>query len=464
MSIQLETNKHSVKHQDVVDLKNGSGVLMLSPWSMYGSPDLMPPLLPDLLPSDWRQRDFVLRQTVAAEGMWGNAVATGINQITALEYRLTGGARLVARAESILNNPRFLPKLRKWARDWFTQNNGYHGEVIRATNARGSRVVGIDHLDALRCQRTGNPEEPIIYVDRGGREHVLKWYQWFGDVDMESASLEANGMGQCAAERAYQYIRELAVVTAYIIQKTGGKKPLAIYLVNNLHPKTLQAIVETAEQDATLMDQAADGLNEDGTPVMPMRVGTYMGAIIGALPTDKEMKVVQIDLAGLPDRFNSDEEWKKCLLVFAKSIGIDVQELQPLTGQALGTGAQSRVLHEKGKHGGVQAFKQSFRESLKVAEVTSGVAYYWSDYDILEQIRKAELAKIHTEDVVELVGATVITPQQGLQVKVDYGELSDTFLQGPDATPEVTTSSADGDLEPASASGDESEESPDPDE
>lgn len=451
MTTNEATLKRSVKRQDIADLQNGNGVMMLAPWSIYGAADLMPPSLPDVLPRHWAARDLVLRQTVSAEGMWGNTVAIAINQLVSTDFLIEGGDRLVARAKGIINNPRWSSKLKRWARDWTTQNNGYHMEIIRATNARGSRILGIDHLDALRCRRTGDPEEPIIYTDRQNRQHVLKWYQWAGDVDMESPSVEANGMGQCAAERAYHYIRELAIVTSYIIQKTGGKKPLAIYLVSNLHPNTLQAIVETAETDSASIDRTADQLDEDGTPMMPMRVGTYMGAIVGAIPTDKEPKVVKIDLAGLPDRFNSQEEWDKCLLAYAKSVGIDVQEIQPLTGRALGTGAQSGILHEKGKKSGMAAFKQSLREVLEFSEVTAGVKFSWSDYDILEQIRKAELSKTRTDDVATLVEKAIITPAQALEVKINHDELPASFQSGEDSTPDVIVNSSDGDVAPAEA-------------
>lgn len=437
-----DTLRQSIKTNDRIRLNDsGTAVTVLTPWS-WGGADLMPPGLPDALPLDWRTRDRYLRATVAAEGMWGNAVAIAINQVVATDFLLDGGPRLVERGRAILLTPRWSPKLKKAARDWITQNNGYHLEIIRSSSARGSRVLGVDHLDSNRCQRTGDPERPIIYTDRAGAEHVLHWWQVISGVDLESPALEANGMGLCAAERAYHYIREMAIVTTYIIEKTGGRKPLAIYLVNNLNPGTLEAIVATAEADNAQLDRMATAADVDQPPP---RVGSYMGAIVGALPTDKKIEMVKIDLAGLPDRFNRQEEWDIGLLAYAKSIGIDVQEIQPLTGRALGTGAQSQVLHEKGKKSGMSAFKQSLKEALEYGVLPAGVTFTWSDYDLLEQLRKAELSKTHTEDLSSLVERQIITPEQALQVKVDLDELPEAFLDGPDTTPDVVVSSADND-------------------
>ena len=59
--------------------------------------------------------------------------------------------------------------------------------------------------------------------------------------------------------------------------------------------------------------------------------------------------IATIPLADFPDNFNRRDELDIAILGYANNLGLDPQDLQPLTGQALGTGAQSQVLNEKAK-------------------------------------------------------------------------------------------------------------------
>jgi hypothetical protein len=74
--------------------------------------------------------------------------------------------------------------------------------------------------------------------------------------------------------------------------------------------------------------------------------------------------VATIPLADFPDNFNRKDELDIAVLSYANNLGLDVQDLQPLTGRALGTGAQSQVLDEKSKGKGLAAFRQQFVHSF----------------------------------------------------------------------------------------------------
>ena len=62
-------------------------------------------------------------------------------------------------------------------RDYLLTDNGAFVEVVRASAASGSRIIGLAHLDSARCTRTADPDVPILYRDRLGKIHEMRWWQ-----------------------------------------------------------------------------------------------------------------------------------------------------------------------------------------------------------------------------------------------------------------------------------------------
>jgi hypothetical protein len=117
-------------------------------------------------------------------------------------------------------------------RDFLTTDNGAFIEIVRATRAAGSRIIGLMHLDSLRCQRTGDPDIPVIYTDRKGREHEMKYHQVMLFADMPDPGATYFGVGYCAASRAYKSIYRMSAIERYGSEKVSGRRPLAIHFVN----------------------------------------------------------------------------------------------------------------------------------------------------------------------------------------------------------------------------------------
>ncbi len=419
----VDIRRHSVE-STIVPTDGTMSILI--PWTMLGGGNrgLTPANLPDMLPASWRERDRVLRDTIKAEGVWGSAVAISVDKLTALDWKIMGDVPLrVRQSLSIVTALPFIRQLKKLKLDFHTTNNGAFLEIIRASSARGSKILGIAHLDSTRCQRTGDPEIPVLYTDRAGKRHEMRWWQVVALADMESADIEANGMGWCSAARAYHYIKKLATIESYIYEKVAGKRPLAIELVN-VAAKTLESGIKTAEAQSESKNAQS-----------------YMGAVIISVNSTDQIFHERIDLAGLPDGFDGPEEWRKTLLVYAKVLGLDPQDVQPLTGQALGTGAQSKTLDEKAKR--ADAFQQEFEEALRDSVLVPGTTFTFVRNDLAETMNRASVAKLHTDDVVAQVGAGILQPAQALQMKVDWGENPTSFLTQPDSTPTTSVDNED---------------------
>jgi hypothetical protein len=306
----------------------------------------------------------------------------------------------------------WVPFVGKVARDYLTTNNGAFIEIVRASRAIGSRIIGINHLDSLRCRRTGDPEIPVIYMDRWGIEHELRWWQVISLCDMPDPRAESLGQGECAAQRAWRTIVEMAALNRYVFEKVAGRRPLALYFVSGVTTKQIEQVVAGAQESATSKG-----------------VTSYMGAAIAGFMSDKAPALVTIPLAELPDGFDPKQVRDDAYLRYAGALGIDLQELQPLSGQGLGTGTQSNVLADKESGKGLMAFRQAFTHALNEMVLDDATTFVFTENDLRDQEAKAKIAQLRGAFVNEAIASQVITPSQGLQVLVDSDDLPKEFLE-----------------------------------
>jgi len=170
-------------------------------------------------------------------------------------------------------------------------------------------------------------------------------------------------------------------------------------------------------------------------------------------------EVAVVPLSELPDRFNRREEFDIALLTYANNIGLDPQDLQPLTGQALGTGAQSQVLDEKSKGKVLATWRQEFTHYVNeylLDELTS-FAFIEKDYRDME--RQAQISKARAEVSKLRIEAGITQPAQEMQVLVDLDELPKEFMPA-DATGDSLSDTEKPEQEAAEQAAGQDEEMP----
>jgi len=380
--------------------------------------------LPQHPPAYWtRHRDYVLRSTVEYESMWASAVSIAITKMAALSWWVQGPQpRLRSAAHDLFHQADlgggWVSFLSKHLQDFLCTDNGAFIEIVRASKSRGARILGIRHLDSTRCRRTGDVEIPVIYTDRHSVEHELRAHQVLMLADMPNPGATFFGVGRCAASRAYRAIYKLAVMEQYIAEKMSGSRPQAIYIVNGITQQQLGDAV--AASDA---HQAAK------------KVVAFRGAVVVPVLGDVAASLVSIPLAELPDGFNRKEEWDMALLTYANAIGLDPQDLQPLTGQALGTGAQSQVLDDKSGGRGLAAWRQQFTHAVNEWVTPASLTFGFSERDLRDRKQQADVEKVEVDTVNAAIEKGVITAVQGLQQLVDRDVFPEAFLSAGDTTP-----------------------------
>lgn len=366
-----------------------------------------------------RERDTILSKTPAYESFWGSANAIAISKVATRGYEIESDVPLQRkRAQELLNYAvaginigwkRFLP----YHLQGYLNRSCTVVEIIRESRFPGSRPTGIAHLAPRQCYLTGNPTYPVEYVDAEGAVHRLGWWQVGVFSDMPDPNGDGGGAGICAAQRAYPHIRKLAALEEYVTSKITGDRAQAIYITNAMNENQLREGLNSASDDGERKGRKFS-VESKGAKILPS-------------PRNEDAFLLTIPLAELPDGFDVKQEVDRAILAYANALGIDVQDLQPLTGQALGTGAQSQILDSKGKGKGLNLWADQFMEWLNHFVLSEKVMVTWYSRDLRDEKAEADIQKVRADTHKVLIEAGIETGEQAKNVLIDEGDLPEEY-------------------------------------
>lgn len=419
----------SVTKNDFTDdagKKGGVYHFWASPWWT------MPGALQPTPPPYWSfTRDAILRTTIHHESIWAGAIYVATTKMAALAWKVKGlELRSRKTREMLLEADGYqgwVHFIQRHLQDFLLTDNGAFIEVVRTSGAAGSKILGIMHLDSNRCMRTGDPDIPVIFRDRKNIEHELKAHQVICLADMPSAADLYYGVGTCAASRAYRDIYKLASIENYTVEKVTGRSPLALHFVNNISFGQVNNAITAAETERVNKGYVA-----------------YMGAyIIPTVDPTTAPQVATLNMAGLPEGYQIEDERRACKLSYANAIGLDPQEVDPqlLASRALGTGAQARVIDDKASGKGLAAWRNNFSQLLNEFVVPEETTFYFKESDMRDQLQTEQVKSQRTTTLAAMSAAQFITPNQGTQLLVDAEDIPPEFLVEPDTTPVEENSS-----------------------
>lgn len=390
-----------------------------------------------------RVRDEQLRQFWPTEPTLASTVYTVATQRASYSWTLSGPPRIVQLYQDMMHASDFgngwLSLNTKLAIDLLTQDNGAFIEIIRTADSPEAPVIGLAHLDAGRCLRTGVPELPVIYTDRTGRQHELKAHQVIPWTEFPAPVESMNGMQYCAVTRVLRTAQLLRDIGVYLREKSAGTNLTAIHLVSGIPTKAISDAIQE-HQDT----QRQKGLTNYMLP-----------AVIATLDPTATISHEQIDLASLPDNFDLDIFMQWYIKGLALAFGIDSQDLAPLSGTSnLGTSTQSLVLHMKSRGKGPALYIKGLEHKLNFHGVLPrNVTFNFDEQDMAADLEQAELEKVKAETRKMYYDMGAFTSGAVLQLMLDDGSISqeqyDSMQVEPDATSDVTV----GDEEPAENKG-----------
>lgn len=412
--------KKSVTSGDVNDA-NGAVSILLAPntWSSYFASGLLEGVkgATGLPRNGMKSADAILSETPLIENMWASAINNAISKNTALGFTIedaTESKQRIKYAQQLMLDfdGRYSYGMSRHLRDFLTTDNGAFIEIVRQSSASGSRVLGLRHLDSLRCYRTGDPRRPVIYVDVHGEQHLLRDYQVIALADMPSPRAEMYGIGVSAARRAFEVILKMVAMETYVREKISGSRNLAIHIVNGITAQQLEGALVSSE-------------NQSGGKGFVV----YRGSTIIPMLKAEAPSVVTIPLAEIPDGFEAESERRDAYLRYANALGIFVGEIQPLSGQGLGTGTQTIVLEESAEGRGLAAWRKAIEHELTHRVMPKQTTFAFAYSDAKDQREKATTLNAWVGALSSAIQSQIINAQQALNVLVDNGFMPREFLQ-----------------------------------
>jgi hypothetical protein len=366
----------------------------------------------------WRDRQ--LRDFWPTESYLAGAVVSQSFRNAALDWEIRGPTRLAQAVTDMLNSAiagesfGWTTYMKKFSQDMFTQDNGTFTEVIRdpGTDANSrfkdenAPVLGIAHLDANQCARTGDPEYPVLYTDRNEKVHKMAWYSVIPFSDYPSSIERMNGVGYCAVSRTLRLAQIMRSIMIFKDEKISGRMYKQIHFVSGVSRQDIKDEMVRGQEEA----------NNQGT------IRFILPAILASLDPEKPVSTATIDLANLPDGFDMDVEMRWYISGLALDFGVDYQEFAPLPGGNIGSSQQSMILHRKSSGKGPAVFMRTLTESYRnYGVLPRGCSMRFNDKDEQEELERQEVRTKAMEEMAIAINSHALTPEAAARDMIRRG-------------------------------------------
>lgn len=297
----------------------------------------------------------------------------------------------------------------KFSLDLYTQDRGPKIEVIRTEDREDAEVLGLNHLDALRCFSTGDPLIPVIYQNRMGRWVKLPWYRVLTPLELPAPHEQAYGLQYCALSRilkAAQIFRNIAV---YQEEKTGGRHTRAIHIVSGVQKGEINDAINIRMAQAD-----AQGMMRYMQP-----------AILATLDPQADPKLVTLELATIPDAWKMEEMFKFFITVVALGLWSDYGDFAPLPGNGLGTAAQSETMKQRSTGKGSAVFRSMLEFELNFRGVMPrGLKFEFKEPDLAGDAEAAAVTQARAEARSVMIKNQEIDGKAARQMALASGDIT----------------------------------------
>lgn len=374
-------------------------------------------------------RDRQLREFWPTETYLAGAVASVSYRNSTLDWEIKGPTAVAQAVTDMLQSAiagdsfGWVSFIERFSQDLLTQDNGGFMEAIRDpgmdANSRfkdeNAPVIGIAHMDAGQCMRTGDPRSPVIYTDTKGERHEMKWYQVVPFSDYPSAIERMHGIGYCAVSRALRVAQIMRSIGIYKDEKISGRHFKQMNFVSGVSRQDIQDEMKRGQEDA----------NNQG------QVRFILPSILASLDPEKPVSVATIDLASLPDNFDLDQELKWYIAGLALAFGVDYQEFAPLPGGNIGSSAQSVILHRKTSGKNPAVFMRTLTEGMRnYGVLPRNVTMSFNDKDEQEELERQEVRTKALEEAAITARSGILPPDRIRKALVRRGIYAPEDIDG----------------------------------
>ncbi len=243
-------------------------------------------------------------------------------------------------------------EFQKYAIDFLTQDNGAFMLVLGDGTASApllSVPLGVLQLDSQRCQRTGDPEFPVIYTHSNGKSYKLHYTRVIYTSNLPSPDYDLFGVGHSPFTCALDSAVELRDIYTYMQEKLGSRPKRQIVYAKT--GTTLDRLREAFEYADDKMD--SEGLKRFSKTVM-----------LAPKNASGQLDIDLIDMAQTPDTFNRRDVSLIDISNIAAAFGLDLQDLSVNYGISVGSQRANEVQERKGRGKGVGQFLEDMQRQL----------------------------------------------------------------------------------------------------
>lgn len=392
--INLDATRHSV--QDVVTDKE----------QVFGTfARFLPPMPDSAYLAGWGnpRREWQLRQYYRAmyNTLFSSVASNLATEIAATPWQLYGKRnrdyyhKVLTQAQFGMGWRAFIQAV---VQDYLVFDMGACIEVIGKGNALRpitGRVEGIATLDPIYTELTGNLQYPVIYRSAQGGYHRMESTRVRRIVMSPQSDRDYYGRGFSALSKYFWHCYRQILMGRYSIEKLSDLPQGGAILTNNI------SNFDVAQRQYEA-DRQRDGQGVYRSPI-----------VLDAYDPGQPMDLKFISFRELPDGFDhkayEESDEKRCAL----SIGIDFQDVAPLSGQGLGTGAQSVILDRKSKTKTPGLLLAEIETMMNFDVLPAYLEFKFTHQDVHGEKQEADVAQVWTNVANQ---APSMSPEQRLQL------------------------------------------------
>jgi hypothetical protein len=225
----------------------------------------------------------------------------------------------------------------KFLQDYYTLNRGGFMELVSYGDPStplqpGARILGINHLDAMRVVLTGNLDIPYqYYSEYTGKLHNLHRSRVIHLVHAPSPNTTYPHYGKSPLYNVLSQSNAQILLGRHQNEMLSDLPPPGLVIFNNVKPENVEQVVKTFEAE-----RRSDGQQVFRAPLK-----------IEGLKPNEQVSVTFVPLASVPQDFDYEKYMRVHVNLVALGFQVDPQDIWPLTGQNLGVGTQGKILASK---------------------------------------------------------------------------------------------------------------------
>lgn len=278
--------------------------------------------------------------------LWGGASKIWIQKILGTPYEISGGRNLTYDWQELFFESDFGEgydyMMSKFLTDYLTLNRGGFIEKVSYGDPdtpikEGAKILGLNHLDALRVYFTGNREYPFLYQSEfNGALHKMHYTRVIHLAEHPAPNTLMYGMGKSALYDALTVANAQTLLGRHQNELLNDLPPPGIVIFNNVK----------ADEVATAMTQFDYERVRDGQSV-------YRAPLqLSSKDPSQPATVTFVPMSTVPQDFDYEKYMRVHVNLLALTLQLDPQDIWPLQSSAMGSGAQSRILEAKGSSKG----------------------------------------------------------------------------------------------------------------